>query len=353
MNFPPFRPVEYGGLQAGTFPSSTAKAISGRTSDTAFSDLETNRTASLQFQLTQDEWQQIIIHHEEKGTVLSFGFATETIPAAFTPTGYRWRYTEAPQVDDSKKDLFIVTCSFRADFYPSFRQGAATLPWFMRAIETAPAFVPTSPPPPPTVVVEGLAAGNTNRGLVDVGGLNLGAGWEFSLNSGATWTTGRQDPTFRLPEGVYGPGVIQVRQVNAAGPGTATQNASTITVNPANSVTVAFSASANDTVVGTVALPRLGELLAIISSSAGWFRLYSSAAAAAADSARLRTVPVETAAGINADVIWTSGRRYDLWPLYDICNTEIPQSNNYHWRFTNDGPTGQIVVTFIYYAKIP
>jgi len=353
MNFPPFRPVEYGGLQAGTFPSSTAKAISGRTSDTAFSELETNRTTSLQFQLTQDEWQQIIIHHEEKGTVLSFGFATETIPAAFTPTGYRWRYTEAPQVDDSKKDLFIVTCSFRADFYPSFRQGAATLPWFMRAIETAPAFVPTSPPPPPTVTVEGLAAGNTNRGLVDVAGLELGAGWEFSLNGGTNWTTGGQDPTFRLPEGSYAAGAIRVRGVNAAGPGTATQNASSITVNPSNSVTVAFSAGAGATVTGTVALPRLGELLSATSSSAGWLRLYSSAAAAAADSARPRTTQVGTAAGINADVIWPAAQRINFWPIYDVCNTETPATNTYQWRFTNDGTTGQIVVTFIYYAKIP
>lgn len=353
MNFPAFRPTQYAPLQSGTFPSATAKALSGRTAQTAFSDRETNLTTSLTFHLTQDEWQQLIIHHELKGTVLSFAFETVTLPASYTLSGYRWRYVDAPQVDDTYTNFFVVTCNFRSDFYPTFLLSASTLAWFMRAIETPPAFTPAAPPPAPTITVEGLANGNTNRGMVDVAGLQLGASWEFSLDSGTTWTAGGQDPTFRLPEGTYGAGVVRVRAVNAAGPGTAAQNASSITVNPPNSITVAFSANAGATVTGTVSLPRLGELYRATCSRAGWFRLYSSTAAAASDASRPRTTQVGTAAGINADVIWPAAQTFNLWPIYDICNTETPASNTYQWRFTNDGATGDVVITLVYYSKIP
>lgn len=351
MNFPDFRPTQYGPLQSGTFPVATNRALSGRTSQTAFSDKETNITTALTFHLTTEEWQELITHFETKGTVFSFNFAPETLPPAYTLSGYRWRYTEPPQIADEYEDFFVVSCSFRSDFYSSFILSTSTLLLFIRPIETPPSFVPAAPPPAPTVSVEGLAFGHTNRGLVDVGGLQMGASWEYSLNGGSTWTAGAQT-MFTIPEGTYGAGAIRVRQTNAAGAGTATQNAAPITVTPPNSITIGFSANAGATVTGTVALPRVGELLKITSSQVGWFRLYSSSAAAAADASRVRTVQVATAAGINADVIWQAPQAFNLWPLYDICNTETPQSNTYHWRFTNDGPTDQIVITLVYISKL-
>lgn len=351
MTFPAFRPTEYGPLQSGSFPVATGKALSGRTSQTAFSDKETGITTSLTFLLTQAEWQQLIVHFEDKGTVLSFDFAPQTLPSSYTLSGYRWRYDQPPQITDEYENFFRVSCVFRSDFYPTFILSASTLPWFLRAIETPATFTPSSPPPAPTVTVEGLANGNTNRSLVDVSGLQVGASWEYSLNSGSTWTAGTQT-AFSLPEGSYATGAIRVRQINAAGAGTATQNASPITVNPPNSITIAFSCNSAATTTGTVTLPRLGELLDMTSSHPGWFRLYSSSAAAANDAGRARTVQVGTAAGINADVIWPSPQTLNLWPLYDIRNTETPRGNTYQWRFTNDGASGTVVITLVYNSKI-
>lgn len=352
MTFPAFRPTEYAPLQTGSFPVETVKTLSGRTSQTIFSDIETAITTSLTFHLTQTEWQQIIVHFEDKGTVLSFDFATQTLPASYTLSGYRWRYTEPPQSTDLYNDFFLVTCSFRSDFYPSFILTSNTLPLFFRAIETQATFTPSSPPPAPTITIENLAYGVTNRGLVDVSGLQLGASWEYSTNAGSTWTAGTQT-NFSLAEGSYAAGAVRVRAVNAAGPGTAAQNASALTVVPPNSITFAFNCNSGATTTGTVALPRLGQLLQATSSHAGWFRLYSSATAAGSDASRARTTQVGTAAGINADIIWPASQTFDLWPLYDICNTETPKSNTYQWRFTNDGASGQVVITLTYFSKIP
>jgi hypothetical protein len=352
MTFPAFRPREYGPLENGTFPVETVKTLSGRTSQTVFSDLETGITTTLSFDLTTTQWQQLIVHFEDKGTVLSFDFATETLPAHYTLSGYRWRYAEPPTIEDDYENFFRVTCSFRSDFYPSFILTGNTLVMFMRAVETPATFTPSSPPPAPTITIEGLAYGVTNRGLVDVSGLQLGASWEYSTDSGSTWTAGTQS-TFSLAQGTYAAGAVRVRQVNAAGPGTAAQNASTLTVAPSNSITFAFSCNAGATATGTVTLPRLGELLQGISSHAGWFRLYSSATAAANDASRARAIQVPTAAGVNADVIWPSPQMFDFWPTYDIRNTETPQTNVYQWRFVNDGASGQVVITLVYYSKIP
>lgn len=352
MTFPAFRPTEYAPLQCGTFPSATVKTLSGRTAQIAFSNKETNISTTLTFSLTETEWQQLIVHFESVGTVLSFEFATQTLPANYTLSDYRWRYAEPPQIQDLYDDFFSVTCSFRSDFYPTFIFSVNTSPWFMRAIETVPSFTPSSPPPAPTVTIESLTYGVTNRGLVDVSGLQIGASWEYSTNSGSTWTAGTES-TFSLDQGIYATGAIRVRQVNAAGAGSATQNASAITVVPPNSVTFAFNCNSGAIATGTVTLPRMGQLLSATCSHAGWLRIYGSVASAANDVGRARTAQIPTASGVNADVIWPSPQTFQFWPLYDIRNLETPQTTTYQWRFVNDGTSGQVVITLTYQSTIP
>ena len=71
------------------------------------------------------------------------------------------------------------------------------------------------PPPAPTIslaVDTGLAGDNiTGNGTMDVGNLEVGATWEYSINSGVNWIGGT-GTTFVLPDGTYSAGMIQARQ---------------------------------------------------------------------------------------------------------------------------------------------
>jgi P2-related tail formation protein len=72
--------------------------------------------------------------------------------------------------------------------------------------------------------------GVTSNGTILVMNLEPGAVWEYSLNSGSSWSTG-SGSTITLPPGTYGVGVIRVRQRDAAGNVSATaQNAAAIVV---------------------------------------------------------------------------------------------------------------------------
>ncbi|MCP1326564.1 BapA prefix-like domain-containing protein, partial [Halomonas sp. 707D4] len=79
---------------------------------------------------------------------------------------------------------------------------------------------PTLPPAPTLTLVNDTGSsdsdGVTRDGTVQVGGLVDGNRWEFSLDGGATWTVGQGD-RFVLPEGEYGQGQVQVRQIDPAG----------------------------------------------------------------------------------------------------------------------------------------
>lgn len=63
--------------------------------------------------------------------------------------------------------------------------------------------------------------GITSDGRVNVSGVETGATWEWSRNSGLTWTTGAAASggasSFVLPEGVYSRNAIRVRQKDLAG----------------------------------------------------------------------------------------------------------------------------------------
>jgi hypothetical protein len=74
------------------------------------------------------------------------------------------------------------------------------------------------------------ADGITNVGTVNVSGIEPNASWQYSTNSGSSWTNG-SGTTFNLPAGTYAIGVVQVRQTDAAGnTGTAGSNSAAINV---------------------------------------------------------------------------------------------------------------------------
>lgn len=70
----------------------------------------------------------------------------------------------------------------------------------------------------------------TSNGRIDVGGLETGATWEYSTNSGTSWQTGT-GTNFTLSAGTYADGAVLVRQKDAAGNVSATGK-------PAGAVTV-------------------------------------------------------------------------------------------------------------------
>ena len=66
----------------------------------------------------------------------------------------------------------------------------------------------------------------TNNGTITVGALEAGARWQFSTNSGSTWSTALAATTtsFSVAAGNYTPGQVQVRQTDAAGNSSAVNN---------------------------------------------------------------------------------------------------------------------------------
>lgn len=58
--------------------------------------------------------------------------------------------------------------------------------------------------------------GVSTNGTVNVTGLETGATWSYSINSGSTWTTG-SGSSFLLEAGTYPAGTIRARQTDAAG----------------------------------------------------------------------------------------------------------------------------------------
>ena len=74
-------------------------------------------------------------------------------------------------------------------------------------------------------------------------GIEPNASWQYSTNSGSSWTNG-SGTTFNLPAGTYAIGAVQVRQTDAAGnTGTTRSNATAITVDTAAPVVTGFTTS--------------------------------------------------------------------------------------------------------------
>src|SRR5690606_4074670 len=79
--------------------------------------------------------------------------------------------------------------------------------------------VDITPPAAPTAVLAndtGITDGITSDATVNVSGLESDATWEYSVDGGASWTSGTGS-SFELPAGSYANGEILVRQTDAAG----------------------------------------------------------------------------------------------------------------------------------------
>jgi hypothetical protein len=345
--FPSLRPASWD-IQLGSFPASVLVTMDGRDSIVSHSSLETARTWEATFPaLTYAQFKDILAHWEEKGTVYSFTFSTFSLPSYNTPTGYRWRYTSKPQITDRYENVITVACTFEARFYP----GLTIQPAEALVLVTADpvAFSPTpAAPPAPTVSILGLSGGATADGWVEVSGIVAGAGWEYSVNGGSTWTTG-QGSGFRAPEGAISAGQIQVRQTTAGGTSAITQNAAALVVAPQGSALIRITSLASGaTATGTVTLPRLGLLVAISMTRAGWLTLYGSAAAAVADQLRPVTREPAKGTGVIADPRLEAAGTINLNPFESLRNEEAPVTEAYPWRFKNEGDSGDILITLTY-----
>ncbi|MEY4284587.1 MAG: hypothetical protein RL111_1262, partial [Pseudomonadota bacterium] len=113
--------------------------------------------------------------------------------------------------------------------------------------------------------------GITNDGKVNVTGVESGATWEYSTNSGSTWTTG-SGTSFTLAAGNYLANAVQVRQTDAAGNVSATTGkiASAVTVDTAaNALTLALATDSGSS--GTDGITNVGTVnVTGIESSATW-----------------------------------------------------------------------------------
>ncbi|TAN71619.1 MAG: tail fiber protein [Methylobacter sp.] len=108
--------------------------------------------------------------------------------------------------------------------------------------------------------------GITNVGTINVGALESGATWQYSTNTGSTWTNGIGN-SFTLAAGAYAIGSVQVKQTDVAGNISAVgSNATAITVDTTAPVvpTVAAQTTANTTptITGTATVDA-GDVLTV------------------------------------------------------------------------------------------
>jgi hypothetical protein len=101
---------------------------------------------------------------------------------------------------------------------------------------------------------------------------------------------------------------------------------------------------------GLVELPKSGFILRITTSKPGWFRLYNRSEALVADASRTRDIDPLPGSGVLTELITTPAQgTLTLSPSAIIANMEVPSSNEYFYRFTNDGTPGttQISIQFL------
>jgi hypothetical protein len=112
----------------------------------------------------------------------------------------------------------------------------------------------------------------------------------------------------------------------------------------ARTVTVAAAATATD----TIALAKTFQPISIGTDGAAWVRLYSSAAASAADSSRLATQDPAAGAGIILEVTTTGAQVIGLTPTAPGSSTESTPGTSFPIRVTNNGGGSSITVTITY-----
>lgn len=351
--FPAFRPDAWP-LEHGDFPASEETAIGGETSIVRHSSYETGRSTSLTFTLTQAEFEELLVHSELHGSHAGFAFVEPTLPANYTPAGHLWYYSAAPNVEDLHEDFFVVSCSFVSRFVATFALPAEVADVEVEPEEDPPTITP-APPGAPTLSIPNVsgsaATAITSNPQATVGDLDARGGWQYSIDGGATWTTGT-GTTFRVPAGSYPVGGIRARQVEGAVPGASTGNTLPLVVLAPSVAATALAVPAGGTVTGVLRLPPTYLATRIACTLPGWLTIYASAATMAADASRLRTEWPPRGRGIFHDPVFTAEELdIRLASLEAGANGETPATNLYPFRFRNDGGAGELIVT-VYHVPI-
>ncbi|MCP9798973.1 VCBS domain-containing protein, partial [Cyanobium sp. Lug-B] len=115
--------------------------------------------------------------------------------------------------------------------------------------------------------------GVTQAGTVNVSGIESNATWQFSTNSGATWTSVFGGSGFLLAAGTYAIGGIRVRQTDLAGNTTVTpsQNAEAITIDQTNPAAPSFALASDSGSSNSDGVTNLGTVnVSGIESNASW-----------------------------------------------------------------------------------
>ncbi len=131
--------------------------------------------------------------------------------------------------------------------------------------------------------------------------------------------------------------------------GTATINTKASNARNTGEITTG-SVNTGATVTGTVTLPKSGVILSasFVGISTGWLRLYSRADLATADANRTRFTDPLAGSGVLLETIKSGVGTVYLSPQTIFANVEDVVTNNYQYRYTNDGPTGITTITFNY-----
>jgi len=131
--------------------------------------------------------------------------------------------------------------------------------------------------------------------------------------------------------------------------GTATINTKAANARNTGEITTA-SVNNGATVTGTVTLPKSGILLSasFVGISSGWLRLYNRSDLATADANRTRYTDPLAGSGVLLETIKNGIGTVYLSPQTIFANVEDVVTNNYQYRYTNDGPTGITTITFNY-----
>ena len=131
--------------------------------------------------------------------------------------------------------------------------------------------------------------------------------------------------------------------------GTATINTKASSSRSTGEITTA-SVNSGATVTGTVTLPKSGIILSasFVGISSGWLRLYSRADLATADANRTRFTDPLAGSGVLLETIKSGVGTVYLSPQTIFANVEDVVTNDYQYRYTNDGATGITTITFNY-----
>lgn len=169
--------------------------------------------------------------------------------------------------------------SLRAKVSDSTSHTSAASPVFALTIDTS---APTAPSFA-LVADTGASAsdGITSNGTVHITGLEPGATWQYSTDSGSHWTAGTGSD-FSLPgSALYLAGAVQVRQIDAAGnAGAAAASAANITVGLGTPLTVPSGTAETTTVQTLIAQGNADHYLTVLNLADNATTLNSSEAAA-------------------------------------------------------------------------